>query len=474
MTALKKNIDYDLLLEESILGICLMEPLAFGSVANILTEDCFYDLDHMDVFKVIRTLFTNGYPIDMITILRGLSNAGVMEIRGNSVASFLVRLSSSVVTSAHLEYWAIMLRQLMVQRKMIALTSSGMQADDPLDAVAKMEGELKKIMDIRTTNDWVHISTTSLQLSTHMDDVKGKEVGLTTGFSKIDLINGGFRPGQLIVLGARPGVGKSAIMGRIATRAANKGATVGIISLEMEGKDILGRITSAESHVDFYKIDRNELEDEYTRKSVFDAMSRLAILPIYFSDTAQVNMFDIRAKADKLKRTHGLNMLIIDYLQLIEPESDKKNNREQEVAKMSRGLKLLAMTLKIPIIILAQLNRQVSGSKDAKPQLHHLRESGAIEQDADIVMFLHRDYLCEGMQVNSVGASTESEADLLIRKWRNGATMDIKLGFEKEKMRFYDIDEERERLWKLKRPSSPFAGINPMRQLPKEGEETPF
>ena len=264
-------------------------------------------------------------------------------------------------------------------------------------------------------------------------------LGVSTSLTSLDRLNGKFRDTNLIVIGARPSVGKSAFMGRIATHAAFEGKTVGIISLEMEDKDILARSVSAESEVDFWRIDRNKFEqEEEQRNSVYKTIGKLSTLPIYFSDTAQVGMTDIRAKAERLKQRHGVDLLIIDYLQLVEPENASNRNREQEVSKISRGLKLLAMNMKIPVIILAQLNRQSAETGDKKPQLHHLRESGSIEQDADVVMFLHRDWV-SGIKVDESGDSTEYQADLLVRKWRNGGPCDIKLGFHGPTMKFTEI-----------------------------------
>lgn len=436
-----KNIDYDLELEASVLGICIAEPSAFGNCYNLLNEECFYGFDHKEVYKGLHTLFNNGSPIDMIILSRYFYDKRVLSFKENGeITVFIIQLMTGVVSSAHLEHWCLLLRELAAKRLMIEITHSGIKSGDAFDNAKDIDERLKKIFEIRSTDDWQHISQVAI---TATQDIESRDrnviPGISTSISILDKINGGFRPDDLIVIGARPSVGKSAFMGRIATQTAFRGKTVGIISLEMANTPIFTRMVAADSETEFYRIDRNDLGEETQRKHVYNTISKLAALPIYFSDTAQVDSTDIRAKAEKLKRKNGLDLLVIDYLQLIEPDSDKRANREQQVSKISRDMKNLAKTLHIPVILLAQLNRAVT-EKD-KPQLHHLRESGAIEQDADVVMFLHRDYMT-GKVSNENGESTEYEADLLIRKWRNGAPTEIKIGFDPKQMRFYDLDAE--------------------------------
>lgn len=419
--------DYDTFLEKAVIGAVLFSPMAFGSVYGIVNESCFFEHDHIRVYEAMDVLFKNGYPIDLVTVARQLYDEGVTMVCGENTAVYLSMACYNIGSTAHLEYWCMQLRRLAAKRELLNITSYGMEDEDDVLANAQsIEMRLKKVLDIRASDDWMHISQVGLQVSKHMDDMEGRTVqGISTSVEVLDKINGGFKDGMMVVLGARPGVGKSAMMGQMVVNAAKQGAKVGLMSLEMDGKDVMQRMMSAESDVPFYKIDKAELYDDQVRKQVYDSMSTLSTLPIYFSDAAQVGMHDIRAKAEKLKSKHGLDILFIDYLQLIEPEAAKNRNREQEVSMISRGIKLLAMTLKIPVVILAQLNREAA---DKEPELFHLRESGSIEQDADVVMFLHRNK-------NENGIPGE-ESKLLIRKWRNGSTMDVRLRFDGEVMRF--------------------------------------
>lgn len=476
----KANIDYDIPLEVSILGICLLQPHAFGQIYGMLNRDCFYDFHHQKVYDAIKEMFNNGYPIDLVTVTRHFYDKGVTEIKaGENTGYYLTMLTTTVTSDAHLEYWCLKLRELSAKRLMISITSGGYKSDDIFDGARDIEDKLKQILEIKSTDDWMHISKVALK-ATKLIESRNPDVipGISTSISLLDRLNGGFRGGNLIIIGARPSVGKSAFMGRIATQAAFRKNKVGIISLEMQNEDLFNRMASSESEVDFYKIDRNNLKEETQRQKVYQTISNLGTLPIYFSDTSKVNAWDIRAKAEKLLHTHGLDILIVDYLQLIEADNDKNKNREQEVAKISRGMKLLAKSLNIPIILLAQLNRAVAeGKGDNKPQLHHLRESGSIEQDADVVMFLHRDWLV-GVTNNAEGESTERQADLLVRKWRNGAPTEIKIGFEPAQMRFFDLDAEKLKQEAAFENNKPSAGIQrnytDFTKPKKQDEDVPF
>jgi replicative DNA helicase len=437
LTSYTPHIDYNPDIERAVLGICTLEPAAFGSVYGLLTPDCFHLQAHAQVFAAMAQLWENGAPIDLLTLTHHMFSMGVDHISGDNTAYYLSRLGADVVNSAHLQYWCMLLRELAARRTMIRITTRGFAGDDVVQAAEQVQEQLRKAMEIRSTDDWLDASKAAISLTTHMDEVRNKNtIGISTTFPQIDKINGGFRPGNLVVVGARPSVGKSALMVSIAVSAAKQGYKTGIISLEMPAHDIFGRMVSSDSGVAFSDIDRNRLEEEAQRSYIYQSISRLATLPLWFSDTAQVNIHDIRAKAEKLKRRHGLDMLIIDYLQLIEEtQSSNYRNREQTISQVSRGLKLLAMNLGIPVIALSQLNRESENRANKKPSMADLRESGAIEQDADIIMLLHRDWRC-GISADAQGHSTEYQADLLIPKWRNGIPLDLKLKFEPHIMRF--------------------------------------
>jgi replicative DNA helicase len=279
-----------------------------------------------------------------------------------------------------------------------------------------------------------------VELYQHQETMKQSGgLGLSTGVKEIDQENGGFHPGQMVVIGARPSVGKSALAGSIALHAALNGHKVGIISLEMSNTEIAARLAALDTNTDFSVLYRGLYRDEYQTQAVYDKIgNHTSQLPIYVTDKTNVNVIEIRSKADKLKSLHGLDLLIIDYLQLIDVPEMYNRTRENEIAKVSRYTKIMAKELNIPVVLLCQLNRESTKrtGEHRYPQLSDLRESGSIEQDADVVLFLHRDYM-NGLSTNEDGSSTEFQADLVVRKWRNGKNnFIIPMDFDPPKMKF--------------------------------------
>jgi len=431
MIEFKKYVHHSQDIEEAILGICLLEKIAFGRTHRLIEAETFYFPKHQAVYKALKEMFDQSLPIDLFT---------VCEFMGGKVTAYdLVALTNSVVSSVHLEYHCYLVKKMWRKRKIIELKYAEIDGD-PRKDIHDMNEQLNKILGNEYKREWYDMSEVMYDLMVHQYDMaKGKKSFITTGFKKLDQMNGGFYNGQMIVVGARPSVGKSALMGQMAVKVAKSGKKVGIISLEMNNNEIAARIGSLETDIEFWKIFRTIAQDQELHEKFYNYISKNTInLPIFLSDKTKVNINDIRAKATKLKVSKGCDCLMIDYLQLIESSADNRNyNREQEVAKMSRGLKLLAQELDIPIVVLCQLNRAVTGRsfKDRYPKLSDLRESGAIEQDADVVIFLHRDWLA-GNEQGENGASTEFSADLLIPKWRNGATCHLMLDFDPPKMRF--------------------------------------
>lgn len=427
--------DYDTQLEKAVLAACMIDTYAYSKVHGVLNADCFYITAHKKVYAAIVQVWEYGEPIDLITVTRRLFDNNIATLEHNNAAYYLSSLCRDVISSAHMQHWCVKLRELAARRMMITLTSTRFSGDDVLEGAEDIQQKLQEALHVRQATDWLTSSKAAIDLIDHMDNITSNGVaGISTGFPTLDRANGGFQSGQLVVIGARPSVGKSALMGGIAVTAAKSGHKVGIISLEMPAKDVFGRIVSRETNVDFSDIDRHGLHSEEVRAIVSNAISYYAELPIYFSDVATCTIYDIRAKAEQLKRRHGLDILMVDYLQLIE-ETDKYRSREQGIAQISRGLKLLAMNLEIPVIALSQLNRESEHRANKKPTMADLRESGAIEQDADIVMLLHRDWRA-GITQDEFGNSTEHQADLLIYKWRNGSPQDLKLHFKATTMSF--------------------------------------
>jgi replicative DNA helicase len=422
---------YDTAMERSVLAACVEVDGVFGSTHGLLTEDCFYHADNKQVYKAMHTLWQQGSPIDMLLVAQHFYSKGITQLGGINVAQYLLLLDDAKHNRAHLQQWCLMLRELAARRTLVTLTSSGLPNDDILVSATQLQQSISKAIDIHTADDWATAQQTAQQVQQHMADAQQeKEQGISTTIKRIDDLNGGFRAGQLVVLGARPSVGKSALAGSIALAAAKQGHKVGFLSLEMPGRDILMRMISIESEMAFQRIDNGKCEPR-----VQQAIESVSQLPLYFSDGGSMTIHDIRAKAEQLHRTHGLDLLILDYLQLVDEVDTRSRSREQGVSQISRGLKTLAMQLQIPVIALSQLNRESEHRNNKRPTLADLRESGAIEQDADIVLLLHRDHR-SGILTDSTGHCTKEQADLTVAKWRNGITHDVKLHFNPALMLF--------------------------------------
>lgn len=439
---LTKNIHYAPELEEMIIGACLLEKPATGRIYGLIAAENFYTDSFKLVFKNIVKMFEENEPVDLMTVFLKMTGENILEINGDNTAYFLTHTTIKVSSTAHLEYYCYLLKQMWIKREIIRLTTSGINPDkDSREQINNLHSELQKIQGSEIKKEWMDMSELMMNLIKHQDEIKTGDKSVTTGFREIDRENGGFYPGNMIVIGARPSVGKSALSGKMAIAMAQKGNKVGIISLEMNNNEIAARLASIETDIEFWRIHRNLMSDENQQESFYKQVDQKLInLPIYISDKTKVNINEIRSKAIKLKSKEGLSILIVDYLQLVDGAGENKNyNREQEVSRISRGIKLMAMELQIPVIVLCQLNRQITSrtGENRKPQLSDLRESGAIEQDADIVGFLHRDWM-SGHPTNEEGGSTEYEADLIFRKWRNGKLVELKLGFDPPKMKFYE------------------------------------
>jgi replicative DNA helicase len=439
----KKDFHYSQPLEMAILGGCLIEKDAFGRTFGLIDKDSFYFDDHKEVYSVMKEMYENGFPIDILTVADYIiRKKGISEFSGYNVAYFVTNLTNSVVSSAHIEYHSHIIKTMWMEREIIILTNSGASmTGDVRKKIYELQNRLQEISNYGSEDDWEDITTLMVKLYQHQEEMKiSKGMGLTTGSYKLDKSNGGFHPGQMIILAARPSVGKSAFAGQMAIEIAKKGGKVGIISLEMNNTEIAARIASIDANVDFDVTYRALYKDQIQKEMVYNRIANhTSSLPIWVTDKTKVNIHDIRAKAEKLKHKEGLDILMIDYLQLVEGDESMRNrNREQEVSKISRGCKIMAKEMGIPVIVLCQLNRDVTKRKGEHryPELSDLRESGSLEQDADVVTFIHRDWMA-GVQVKDDGGSTEREADLVIRKWRNGASnFIIQLDFDPPKMKF--------------------------------------
>lgn len=434
----REGYEYDLFLESGVIGACLIEITAFARTKGLIEPDMFYSELHKDIYKVCSEMFDNSIPIDLLIISQEFYKRGLTE-KYQEFNYKLSKIASVVASTAHLETHCLYVRELYIKRLVIEIKNSANADYDILESVNEIQAKLKKAIELKATNDWQEFGQIlidlKLKLDSHIDD------GIKTGIIELDNIRGGFKPSEMVVLGARPSVGKTALAGSLALKMAKDGKRVGIISLEMSNVQLATRIISIVSDIEFWKIDRSKLNNEFEMDKLNRSIEENYNLPIFMSEKTGVTISDIRAKAMKLIYKKSLDILFIDYLGLIEPESNKNRNREQEVSAMSRGIKLLAMELNIPVVVLAQLNRETEQTKGQKPKLSNLRDSGSIEQDADVVLFLHSDFK-SGILTNQTGESSEYERDLIVAKYRNGETKDIKLGFEPKKMKLYDIENK--------------------------------
>lgn len=439
----EKDIHYSIHLESAILGIAMLESGSFGKIYGMVEEDCFYVSGHKIVFSALKEMYSNGVPIDVATVIDYISRVkGVSVIDSYNTAYFVIRITNDVVSSAHMEYHAYIVKTMWMEREIIKLTHSGVNgmSGDVRDKIYNLQKKLQSLQEKTAQHDWVDMTQLMVDLYRHQDSItKTGGIGLKTGVKTLDKENGGFHPGQLVVIGARPSVGKSALVGGMAVDIAKNNKTVGIVSLEMSNTEIAARLASYDTNTDFNVIFRALYFDTRQRDELYNKIGQsTSTLPIYVTDKTDVNVVEIRAKAEKLKSLHGLDCLMIDYLQLVEAPEGFNRNRENEIAQMSRSCKIMAKEMNIPVILLCQLNREVTKRKGAEryPQLSDLRESGSIEQDADVVMFLHRDWMA-GFEQDENGNSTERQADLVVRKWRNGKNnFIIPLDFDPPKMKF--------------------------------------
>jgi len=436
-----ENINYSKELEKTVLGAAMIEKDAFGRVYKIIDSDVFYYEGHGTMFQTLKNMWGNNEPIDMISVYLKMMKNGVVEIQGYNTPWYIVEVTKDVCSSASLEYHAAILKNMYIEREMHKITLSGIGDEDGINAITTMSTKLNKLREKVVLDDFRGIDEVMVNLYTHMDQVKHKELtGITTGFKTLDRITGGLQPGGMYIIGARPSVGKSAFMGKMVFNAAKEGFNIGVVSLEMTDNQIAARISSLATDIEYWRIYRNRMMDEEQANYFYKKTHEVSELPIMISDKTGVDIAEIKAKIARLRRKSKIDILFIDYLQLLDTDDkDRNSNREQQVSKISRGLKLLAKDYSLPIVVLAQLNRVSEQSGDKKPKLHNLRESGSLEQDADGVIFLHRDWM-SGIKEDEHNNSTEGQADIIIAKWRDGEVTEYKIGFDGNKMKFFEFD----------------------------------
>lgn len=435
---------HDLVAEQSVLGAVFISPESLITLADELTPDDFYKPANKIVFKTMLSLLEKGEPIDATTMVSALTNQGDISTIGG--INYVVELVNSTPTSKNVEHYAKLVKEKATLRKMIAdlsdSLSSAYQGDVSIDdIIAKTE---KSMLDISNQNTGTGFRNVADILDTHMQMVEtrsqtdGVVTGLSTGFVGLDKITTGLHEDNLIILAARPAMGKTALALNIAQYIAVKEKKpVAIFSLEMGAESLIERMLAAEGMVEGYHLKTGNLSvEEWSR--LVHAQGNLYDAPIFVDDTAGIRISEIRSKARKLaQEMGGLGVIIIDYLQLI--TGSKGENRQQVVSEISRELKILAKDLKVPVIALSQLSRAVEQRQDKRPMLADLRESGSIEQDADIVAFLYRDAYYQKEQADSQEANNVTE--LILEKNRHGSLGTVKLYFHKEYTKFSSVEE---------------------------------
>ncbi|MBO4573853.1 MAG: replicative DNA helicase [Bacteroidales bacterium] len=434
-------------LEEVVLGALMLEKEAVNAVIDILSPEVFYKEAHQIIFEAIKDLFTKSEPIDILTVTNHLKSTGDLEAVGGPY--YISQLTNRVVSSANIEYHSRIILQKYIQRRLIQISSETIKDayEDSADVFDLLDSAENKLFQISENNLRRNYDQMPDLVKLAIDDIeKAKNAGSTlrgvpSGYTALDRITQGWQKSDLIILAARPSMGKTAFALNMARNAAvdfNK--PIAFFSLEMSSVQLVTRLISSETSLTADKLRTGQLA-EYEWQQLNTKVSPLINAKLFIDDTPQLSVFDLRAKCRRLKQQHDIQMVFIDYLQLMTAKTEKNGNREQEISNISRSLKSLAKELNIPVLALSQLSRSVEtrpGSK--KPILSDLRESGAIEQDADMVIFIYRpEYY--GLSEDEDHSSTKGKAVINIAKHRNGKLGDVELRFVGQYARFEDLEQ---------------------------------
>ncbi len=427
--------------EASLLGSLLLDKDAIIKVADIVAADDFYVTKNGQIYEAVLGLFERRAPIDVVTLADSLEKAGELENIGG--AAYLTDLVNTVPSSAHVAQYAKIVAEKATLRRLIAAASSinslAYSDNVVLDSVLdEAEQALFAVSQKHLKQNFTPINEILTASFERLDDLhKDKNTlrGIPTGFKDLDNLLAGLQNSDLIILAARPSMGKTSLVLNIAQHVATKeGIPVGIFSLEMSKEQLIDRMLSSEAGIDSWKLRTGNLEDSDFEK-INKAMGVLSEAPIYIDDSAMSNVMEMRTKARRLQTENDLGLIIIDYLQLMSGRNNNGENRVQEISEISRGLKGLAREINVPVIALSQLSRSVEMRSPKIPQLADLRESGSIEQDADVVMFIYREDYYEK------DSERKNAADVLVKKHRNGPTGEVELYFQPDQMLFKNIDK---------------------------------
>ncbi len=425
--------------ELSVIGSILSDSQSVAASAELLKADDFYYAQNREIYRVCMELFNENTPIDIVTVSDKLNQNDKLD--GIGGIGYLTAAVTGVPTTGNVEYYAKIIKEKSVLRRLIkaSFVISEMaytESDDLERIIDRSEQALFDVSSEKESNDIAHIQ--DILMTAYQDMVEnslnqGKMTGVPTGFTELNNRTGGFHGGELIIIAGRPGMGKSSFAVNIAENAAiNENISVAVFNLEMSKTMIVNRILCSQALVDSQKLRLGEFDTEDWQQ-IGGVVDKLAMAPLYIDDTASITVSEIRAKCRRLKQTKNLGMVIIDYLQLMQG-SGRNDNRQQEISEISRSLKVLAKELDIPVIALSQLSRTSETRSDKRPMLSDLRESGAIEQDADIVMFIYRD------EYYNKDSADKNIAECIIAKHRSGSTGMFKLGWQGKYTKFINID----------------------------------
>lgn len=435
-------------LEEAVLGAIMLEKDAILQVIDIIKPESFYKEEHQKIYQAIVDLSSNNNAVDLLTVTEELRKKKQIDEVGGPV--YITQLTSRVASAAHVEFHARIVAQKHIQRELIRVSSEiqsrafdeSTDVDDLLDF---SEAELFNIAQGNIKKESQKVSVLIKEAIFQIEEASKRAdslIGIPSGFTKLDRMTNGWQNSDLVIIAARPSMGKTAfVLSMARNMAVEHNRTVAIFSLEMASLQLVNRLIVAETELPSNRIRNGKLAD-FEWEQLDYKIKKLNEAPIFIDDTPAISVFELRAKARRLKRQHNVDILIIDYLQLMTGTPDTRGNREQEVSTISRSLKGIAKELNIPVIALSQLNRSVeirSGTK--RPQLSDLRESGAIEQDADMVMFIHRPEKY-GLMEDENGNSLRGLAEIILAKHRNGPIGDVLLKFKDDFAKFTELEED--------------------------------
>ena len=432
-------------LEESVLGALMLEKEALTNIIDILKPENFYKDAHKEIYQAITDLFNNSQPIDLLTVTNQLKKNGTLDIVGGSY--YVTKLTTRVNSASNIEFHSRIILEQSIKRELINI-SSKVQKDayedtiDVFDLLDQTEQSLFDVSESHIRKNYKKVQNLMKEAIDELETKKEKKDGITgvpSGFIDLDTITSGWQPSDLVIVAGRPSMGKTAfVLSLIRNASIDHNLPMGIFSLEMSSLQLVNRLISSEAELDSDKIRKGNLKD-YEWQQLLHKTDLLQKAPIFIDDTPALSILELRAKARRLKSQHDIQCIIVDYLQLMTSEYGKTSgNREQEIASISRSLKAVAKELNIPVIALSQLSRAVeTRGGDKRPVLSDLRESGSIEQDADMVMFIYRAEKYD-ITEDEDGESTIGIAELLLRKNRNGPTGKVKLKFVERFAKFVD------------------------------------